>query len=47
MIYAKTKNFEFPIEEDLFDNWVKEERVREITSDEALFYALQLQLGWI
>lgn len=40
MIYAKTKNFEFPIEEDLFDNWVKEERVREITSDEALVYAL-------
>jgi len=40
MMYTGTKNFEFPIEEDLFNKWVKEERVREITSDEALIYAL-------
>ncbi|MCJ7571084.1 MAG: hypothetical protein MUO82_04310 [Candidatus Thermoplasmatota archaeon] len=40
MMYTDTKNFEFPIEEDLFDKWVKEERVREITSDEVLVYAL-------
>ena len=40
MIYTDTNNFEFPIEEDLFDKWVKEERVREITSDKALVYAL-------
>lgn len=40
MIYADKKNFEFPIEEDLFNKWVKEELVKEITSDEALLYAL-------
>jgi len=40
MMYTDTKNFEFPIDEDLFDKWVKEERVKEITSDEALVYAL-------
>ena len=40
MMYTDLKNFEFPIEEDLFDKWVKEERVREITSDEAFVYAL-------
>jgi hypothetical protein len=40
MMYTDTKNFEFPIEEDLFDKWVKEERVKEITSDEVFVYAL-------
>ena len=40
MMYTDKKNFEFPVEEVLFNKWVKEERVREITSDEALVYAL-------
>ena len=40
MMYTDQKNFEFPIEEDLFNKWVGEGRVREITSDEALAYAL-------
>ena len=40
MFYRHAKNVEFPIVEDLFDKWVKEERIREITSDEALVYAL-------
>jgi len=42
MMYTEQKNFEFPIEEDLFDKWVEEGRVREITGDEALLYVLQL-----
>ena len=40
MMYTDTKNFEFPIKEDLFDKWVKENRVREITSDEVLIHSL-------
>jgi hypothetical protein len=40
MIYTGKKNFEFPIEEPLFDKWVKEGRIKEITSDEALVYTL-------
>jgi len=40
MMYTDKKNFEFSIKEDLFDKWVSEKRVREITSDEALEYIL-------
>ena len=40
MMYTGKKNFEFPIEESLFDKWVKEGRIKEITSDEALVYTL-------
>ena len=40
MIYTKNKIFEFPIQKHLFDEWVKEGRVKEITSDELLVYAL-------
>ncbi len=40
MIYTDKKNFEFPIVEDLFNKWVEEGRIMEITSDEALVYAL-------
>ncbi|MFH1013268.1 MAG: hypothetical protein V1769_02020 [Thermoplasmatota archaeon] len=40
MMYTGTDNFEFPIEELQFDKWVKEGRVKEITSDELLVYAL-------
>ena len=40
MMYNHGKNFEFPIEEILFNKWVKEERIREISSDKVLTYAL-------
>ncbi len=40
MMYTKNKIFEFPIQRDLFDKWVKEGRVKELTSDEALVYAI-------
>jgi len=40
MMYNNGKNFEFPIESPLFDKWVKEGRIKEITSDEAMVYAL-------
>jgi hypothetical protein len=40
MMYTGTDNFEFPVEEFQFDLWVKEGRVREITSDELLVYAV-------
>jgi hypothetical protein len=40
MMYNHGKNFEFPIEEVLFNKWVKEERIREISSNEVLTYAL-------
>jgi hypothetical protein len=36
MIYTKEKVFEFPVREQLFSQWVKEELVREISWDEAL-----------
>ncbi|HVQ00745.1 MAG TPA: hypothetical protein VMT57_04450 [Candidatus Thermoplasmatota archaeon] len=36
MMYTKEKVFEFPITEELFQTWIKERRVREISSDEAL-----------
>ncbi|MCK4365919.1 MAG: hypothetical protein KAW45_07700 [Thermoplasmatales archaeon] len=40
MMYTDKKIFEFPIQKRLFDKWVDEGRVREITSDEALAYAI-------
>jgi hypothetical protein len=40
MMYTGTDNFEFPVQESLFDTWVKEGRVKEITSDELLVYAV-------
>jgi len=39
-IYTKDKDFEFPIQKRLFNKWVKEGRIKEITSDETLAYAL-------
>ena len=35
-MFTCNKDFEFPILESTFNKWVKEERVKEITSDEAL-----------
>ena len=40
MIYTSKGNFEFPIEESTFDKWVKEGRIKEITPEETLAYAL-------
>ncbi len=40
MMYTDKKIFEFPIHKRLFDKWVDKGRVREITSDEALAYAI-------
>ena len=39
-MYTKDKDFEFPVNKRLFKKWVDEERVGEITSDEALDYIL-------
>jgi len=40
MMYTKEKVFEFPVQEQLFKQWIDEGRVREISSDEALAHAL-------
>jgi hypothetical protein len=40
MMYTDKKTFEFPLQKSLFDKWVDEGRIREITGDEALSYAL-------
>jgi len=39
-MFTSKGNFEFPIVESTFEKWVKEGRVKEITSDEALAYAI-------
>ena len=39
-IFDGKKDFEFPVEESSFERWVREGRVREITAEEALAYAL-------
>jgi hypothetical protein len=39
-MYTDKGNFEFPIEESTFDTWVAEERIKEITAEEILAYAL-------
>jgi hypothetical protein len=38
MMFTDTDKFEFPIEEGLFDNWVNEGKIKEITSDEILSF---------
>lgn len=40
MMYTDHGNFEFPIEESTFDNWTKEERIKEITPEQTLAYAI-------
>jgi len=42
MMYTSKGNFEFPIEESTFDRWTKENRIREITPEEALAYAMNI-----
>ena len=40
MMYTYRGNFEFPIEESTFDIWIKEGRIKEITPEQALAYAI-------
>ena len=40
MMYTDKKIFEFPIQKSLFDEWLDEGRIIEITSDEALKYII-------
>jgi len=40
MMYNHGKNFEFPIEETTFNQWIKEGRIKEITCDEASVHAI-------
>ena len=40
MMYTDKKNFEFPIQKRLFDKWIEQGRVKEITSDEEIAHAL-------
>ena len=40
MMYTDHGNFEFPIEDDTFNKWANEKRIKEITADEAMAYAL-------
>jgi hypothetical protein len=39
-MYTDEKDFEFPIQKRLFNGWVDEGRIKEITSDEALAHAV-------
>ena len=39
-MYTDEKDFEFPIKKRLFNKWVDEGRIKEITSDEALAHAI-------
>jgi len=39
-MYTSKGDFEFPIEESIFDRWVKEGRIREITAEETLAYMI-------
>ncbi len=39
-MYTDEKDFEFPIKKHLFDKWVDEGRIKEMTWDEALAYAI-------
>lgn len=40
MMYTDKGNFEFPIKEDTFYKWEKQNRIKEITADEALAFVL-------
>jgi hypothetical protein len=39
-MYTGTGDFEFPIEESTFNRWAREGRIREISPEEALEYAM-------
>lgn len=40
-IYTHEKDFEFPVQKNLFNRWVDQGRIKEITSEEVLAYALK------
>lgn len=40
MMYTYHGNFESHIEDDTFNKWASEKRIKEITADEALVHAL-------
>ena len=40
VMYTDKNHFEFPIRKSVFDTWVEENRIREITADEAVVLAL-------
>jgi hypothetical protein len=39
-IFDGKRDFEFPVEESTFERWVDEGRVKEITAEEALAFAI-------
>ena len=39
-IFDGKKDFEFPVEDSTFDRWVQEDRVKEITAEEALAFVV-------
>jgi hypothetical protein len=39
-MYTRKGDFEFPIEESTFNKWIEEGRIKEITPDDALVYAI-------
>lgn len=41
-IFDNKRDFEFPIEESTFNTWVREERIKEITPEEALMHAIEV-----
>jgi hypothetical protein len=40
MMYTRHGNFEFPIDDYVFNKWTSEKRIKEITADKTLVYAL-------
>ena len=40
MMYTDNGNFEFPLGDDAFNKWASEKRIKEITADKAMVYAL-------
>lgn len=40
-IFNNQRDFEFPVEESTFNKWVKEERIKEITPEDALIHVLE------
>ena len=40
-MYIDKENFEFPIEESTFERWVKEGRIKEITPEQLIGYAIK------
>ncbi len=39
-IYERNRDVEFPLEESIFNAWVKDGRIKALTAEEALMYVL-------